>query len=416
MNKDFISTYLDYNVGNECPKPFHVWSALVTLAATIHKQVWLDHSYSYIYPNIYVGLIGKQGDRKSSAKNIARTLFTRTFPDYHIGASVQSMQDIIINMSKEDTAIFFRPSENETAIEVRPLFLFINELKNFLSINPTAMIDFLTDIYDETNFRSSTVKRGLEDIPNPCINILACETPEWIIGKLKMNIISGGFARRMIYVYETDPVKLIAFPHCPENHRYLYDSLQSHLLKLSTIKGQFTWTDECKKVYEDWYLGLTFPTDSILLGYYRSKHIQALKLTMLLALAEPEPKLVIRSELFLRAVAFLDAIEVNLPKLSVASGRNDLAIPIQTILEILERCNGAVPTTQLKRRLDHDMTPMEQSMVLKHLHDTEQIFGGEFTDQKTGVRRHLTMLRSKYDELQKRKADAAAAASNSKPE
>jgi len=57
---------------------------------------------------------------------------------------------------------------------------------------------------------------------------------------------------------------------------------------------------------------------------------------MLLALAEDEPKLVLTEQLLQLGLVLLDEIEINMPKLSVAAGRNELAIPQQRILELLK--------------------------------------------------------------------------------
>src|SRR5947207_6720036 len=95
IQQSFIHSYLEYNANNECPVEYHIWSALVVLAATTQRRVFLRHGYFDIHPNLYVTLVGKQGFRKSTAKDIARELFTSTFPNIALAASVQSREDII---------------------------------------------------------------------------------------------------------------------------------------------------------------------------------------------------------------------------------------------------------------------------------------------------------------------------------
>src|SRR6266536_886512 len=234
----FMQNYLAYNVNNECHRNYHLWTALLLLASATQKRVYVPYGYLNIYPNLYVCLVGRQGFRKSTAKDIGRDLLTSAFPDLPLAPSVQSREDIIKFMSS-DECLFSYTDETGAVKELRPFVMFVNELKNFLSINPAASIEFLTDIYDRDVFDSSTIKRGLEKITNPCVNILACETPSWITEKLKAQVISGGFSRRMIFVYETTRGPKISFPRLPDNSAILWHWLKEHLQKVPKYVGPF---------------------------------------------------------------------------------------------------------------------------------------------------------------------------------
>lgn len=362
----FLQDYMTYNSGNECSRNYHIWSALVVLAATTGRRVSCRWGYFDIHPNLYVVLIGKQGFRKSTAKDIARDLFVEACPSIPVGASVQSREDIVKFMASEQCLRMYN-DETGAPIEYRPLVFFINELKNFLSIDPGKMIEFMTDIYDRKYFDASTIKHGAQKIINPCVNFLACETPSWIIEKLKSNIISGGFARRVIYVYETVRGPRITFPTVTPDAQAARERCIKHLQKIEPITGEFVWTDDAKEFYNTWYQGIKAPEDEVMAGYYESKHIQLLKISMCLALAEDEPKLILTAELLRLGLVLLDEIEINMPKLSVAAGRNELAIPQQRIMELLKQNKGWMREKQLKIALDKDLTPMEQISLLRHL-------------------------------------------------
>lgn len=394
----FIQDYLNYNSGNECPLNYHRWCALFLLASTLGKKVYCtqstDDAYYKLYPNLYIGLVGKQGSRKSTAKGIARDIFREANPDSPCAASVQSCQDIIKTMSADDSCRTFT-DETGTLREVRPYTFFINELKNFLSINPTQMLDFLTDIYDSEYFDCSTIKHGAQAIENPCLNILACETPKWIIDKLKLNIISGGFSRRMIYVYELDKRVRISFPNVTKDMKEARLRCVKHLQGLTRFVGKFTWSIDARAWYHNWYQGLITPQDEVMEGYYESKHIQMLKVAMSMAAAQEKPSLVFTPEIFQSAVALLDVTEVNMPKLSVASGRNELALPQQDLLDLLDKAGGEMAEMELKRLTQKSLSPMEQFSVLKHLSDTGQIYKIQCPDTK-GVTRWYYMTELGY--------------------
>lgn len=362
----FLQDYILYNSGNECSRNYHIWSALVVVAATTGRRVSCRWGYFDIHPNLYVVLIGKQGFRKSTAKDIARDMFAEACPNIPIGASVQSREDIVKFMASEACLRAYN-DETGSPIEYRPIVFFVNELKNFLSIDPGKMIEFMTDIYDRKMFDASTIKHGLQKIINPCVNFLACETPVWIIEKLKSNIISGGFARRVIYVYETTRGPKITFPTISEEAKLARERCIAHLQKLPELAGEFVWTEGARKFYDKWYQGIKPPEDEVMAGYYESKHIQMLKVAMCLALMYPNPKLELTEELMQLALVFLDEIEINMPKLSVAAGRNELAIPQQRIMELLKENNGCMREKQLKILLGKDLSPMEQMSLLGHL-------------------------------------------------
>jgi len=360
----------------------------------------LFHGYFNIYPNLYVCLVGKQGSRKSTAKDISRDLLTSTFPEHPVSASIQTREDIVKFMAS-DECLFSYTDENNAQQELRPFTLLINELKNFLSFNPGAMIEFLTDIYDRGGkvFNSSTLKRGLENIVNPCVNMLACETPDWIIDKLKLQIISGGFSRRVVFVYETVRGPKISFPTLPPNGPQLWKLMQEHLRKVEKIVGPFSWDPEARRFFDVWYTTLKTPEDDIMEGYYESKHIQLLKLAMLLALGEEEPHRIITPGNLKVGASLLDSLETNMPKLSIASGRNELALPMMRALDVLERMGGLTTEPVFRQLLSKDFEPREQYSVIKSMTDCGDLVKANVKNGEGFT--SMFIAKKKYEEMKK---------------
>lgn len=394
----YLDDYLLFNSNNECPRNYHIGTALFTLAAANGLRCWVDMGYFDIRVNLYLGLIGKQGSRKTTAKDIGRSILMDALPDTPLCASVQSMQDLVKRLASDECLRAYQ-DEHGNLIEWKPMTAFVNELKNFLSINPSQMLDFLTDIYDRKVFDASTIKHGLQVVMNPCLNFLACETPKWIIDKLKLNIITGGFARRIIYIYELDKSQRIPFPMVNDTLIAARQRCVKHLKKVATIAGQFKWSPEGRHFYESWYRGLKPPDDEVMEGYYESKHTQLLKFAMLLALGEDEPKLVLTRDFLELGLAILDTFETNMPKLSVAAGRNELAVPMQRILELLEKNAGAMPEKKLLAETSKDLTPMEQISLIRHLCDTDQCVRKNL--KVNGVDRVMIMTKRFFDNLTK---------------
>lgn len=369
---NFIQDYLTYNQNNECPKNYHFWTAFSILASAVTRKLVVYQGYFRIRPNLYIGLIGTQGGRKTTAADIGREIFRKALPNHPIGNSTMSAQRIIEFMSSDECARAYTDHEGIT-IEYRPITLFVNEMKNFLSVNPAQTIAFLTDIYDRDFFDSGTIKRGLEAIYNPCVNFLGCETPDWIIENLKRSIISGGFARRIIYVYETEEPKRIPFPSITPEMEEARARCIAHLQKISTIAGVFEWEPEARKYYAHWYTTFKRSDDAIMQGFDSSRHVQVMKLAMLLAVAEYNPRLILTAANLDYAVKFIDVIAGNMPRLSIAAGRNELALPQQQLTEMIEAHGGLMPEKEVLRRGGKNLTPNELSMVLNHLVNSDQL-------------------------------------------
>ena len=393
----FLSDYLLYNSGNECPKNYHIWSALALLSSIVSHKVLIESGYYITRPNLYVCLVGEQGSRKSAAKDIARDILKDEFPGVPMSYAVMSKEAITKFLGSSDSVRAYTDWKG-ILTEYHPFSMFINELKNFIGINPTGMIDFLTDIYDRKVFDVGTKNKGDDLVPNPYLVLLACETPEWIVSKLKADIISGGFSRRVIFVYETDEVIRIPFPTITPEMANSRARFITRLHQIEKITGVFVWSNEARSFYDQWYQTLVYPTDPIMRGYFRSKHIQLLKVTMLLSLAD-RLSLVIERETLEVALALLDSIEPNMAKLSCGVGRNELAQPTNKLLEYIQMSGEIVSEKDLLRFCYRDMSPQEVFSVLQHLEKTEQIVKFKKIDKKTGVERIMIGTKEKYLKL-----------------
>jgi len=95
---------------------------------------------------------------------------------------------------------------------------------------------------------------------------------------------------------------------------------------------------------------------------------------MAVAASYPEPRLLLTVPHLEESLAMLDTIEVNMPKLSVAAGRNPLAVPQQKLLEAVEANGGKMERRELMRRMGNEMNPMELMSVIRFLQDSGQLF------------------------------------------
>ena len=225
----FLSDYCHYNSGNECPREYHIWSALAAFSTILSRRVWIDHGYFKVFPNLYVILVGDAGSGKNTAKSIAvKKLIIDNFPDVPISASVTSREDICKFMGSEECLRTFRDNDGNIT-EYRPFFFAVNELANLLSVDFRKMVDFLVDLYDSEYFSTSFKHDSVKDkIPNPCATMLSCAVPDWFMRSLKMDLFTGGFGRRLSIVYENRTI-LKAHPSIPVDGDKLWDRILNHM-------------------------------------------------------------------------------------------------------------------------------------------------------------------------------------------
>lgn len=381
---DFISDYVLYHSKYEIPRNYVYWNALGLISAVKHRQLYFMHGDIEIHSNLYILNVGPQGNGKTTPMDFAKDMYKKVCPEGHIGASTQSAEDIVTTMAKDDFCRSFT-NELDEPVEVRAYVFFINEFKNFIAYAPTRMLNFLGDIYDRKFFDSSTIKRGAENIINPCLTIIACENPEQLVGFMKNTIFTGGLSRRFIMVYEEDYAepcpRIIITENSPE--RLAWKRVEQRLIDCRKVVGQFKWDKSGEMFWDSWYIAkqrsLRKITNSIMRGYTSTKHIQLIKICMCLDCVSDKPMFLLTDDLLQLGLSFLDVLEKNMPKLSAASGRSEVMEGQIKTLEILkdfsfEGKRGWMPEKQLKRTIEGDFkNPMEMFSVLRHLEDSGQV-------------------------------------------
>ena len=377
---DLLADYWKYNSCYEIPRNYSIWSALGLVGAVMHKKVQYNHGRLPFSGCLYVGLIGKMGNSKSVSNDFAKAIFEEVCPDANIGPSRASPESLVKLMKENDfERSYTDPVSGEKEL-IRPFAFFVNEFKNFLGRSPVDMINLITDIYDRKFYDASSIARDLEVVMNPAINLMVCETPEWMIDNMKGNVITGGIARRFILVYENygaEPKPFIIEPP---------DSLEARarvIQRLKDIKdtgGLYKFGDGAN-VYEAWYRDnfKIYQNEKIpmMQGYLKTKNTQLYKVMMLLDSVSDKPMRLFTKDLVDYALTLFEAIEPNMPVLGSAAGRNELSGAQQKILQIIRSAGGIMPEKRLKREIEGDLNSQETYSILRHLTDTEQLIQKE---------------------------------------
>lgn len=375
----FLDHYLVYNSNNECPVIYHKWAGLFLLACAAQRRFMLNLSetaegYFYIYPNLYITLIGTQGGRKTVAKDIALIHFAeKLFTNLTLVADVTSKEKLVKNLIENGTREAYSPKGSLE--KYTPCACFIDELKDFLNINPAGMVDFLTNIfYKAGNYSVSTLAHDNQTVIRPCMNFIACECPDWIVSRLKGSIISGGFSSRMLFIYNTKAYKRVTFPSIQPIQLQARDEIIKRLKAIEPCWGEFKFSPAAKIFYHNWYQELKPPNQNdFVIGFYNRKHIHALKIAMLLQLGEDPTNLTLTPESLAEAIAVVSEIEEDMWKLTAGVGRNELAVPMVRLLEYIKRFNGLLPEKDLRMGVESELMGVDYLQIITHLQQTEQI-------------------------------------------
>lgn len=390
---NFIDDYLLHEAGNEGSKQHHLWASLTLLSASAGRRYYLDYqdpnSYGQLSynPNLLCCLVAPQGGRKTFCKDQAQNLLQEVFPAYPVCYNVETVAGLCEFLGNQDSERLYT-DENNITRTWRPLFLPINELNNFLSINPQEMIDFIVDISDRKFYRRRTKNAGIFEVENPYLTVLACATTEYIVDQLKGKILSGGLARRMLFINEFRPPIRKAFPVVPSGGKDAIKRAQDHLLTLANNAGPITFADQAaKNWYELWYVGVKLHDDSLLRGFDMSKHVHVLRLAMLYALAQYPLQKVITVEGLKWSVRTIDDIMPGMAKLFLAAGKNEYVTQQRAMIEFVERNDGMVQQKALMRFCEKDLDGVHYSAAERFLLDSGQLIRKDIEIEKGIIKR-----------------------------
>jgi len=382
----FLSDYVFYNSGNECPESFHVWSGLTLLSSVLSHKVRYNRDYFKTIPNIYVCLVGDAGSGKTTAMHIAKKILMAHFPDIPLSASVTSREDVAKFMGSDEGIRTFRKPSGEI-FEYHPFAFFVSELENLLSVDLVKMVAFLVDTYDGEHFSTSFKHTGKDVVPFPYTTMLGCAINEWVMRTLKIQIFVGGLGRRLVMVVDKGKPP-IAHPKPPPGGEAALERAIAHLhvLKAESFQGDFSMTPEADKWWTSWYEGPTSPKikkpdDPVLAQFYSSKHIQVIKVAMLLAMEDYNPRLVIGVDDFERAFAMLNLLEPRIREFSAGVGRNELAAVSVQFMDMLNALGGIVLEKRMRARFFNEcrVVGKEFDLMLEHLCKTDQIIVTELS-------------------------------------
>jgi len=350
---------------------------LCLLSAVVGRNVWIPRIKYTIFPNIFVILVaGSAKCKKSTAIKIGER---------------------ILKSMTEPPMIFAQRVTTEALIEALELnkvegqcagIIIADELSVFMAAGSkeSGIIPMLTTLYDSPDeWTYHTVGRGKEVLKNVTLTILAGTTKVWLKSAVPADSVAGGFASRIIFVYQELPNRPILFwDETPEELELRRQLIYDLNLIRKEIKGPMEFNPEAKKAAQEWYEGEWFKTrDEKVDGYFSRKHDTMFKIAALLSIAENSTRVIAASHIK-RALALMEENERYMEPIVasiMASQTGDLT---ERLLEVVRR-EGKVTHPELLRRCWRIADAQTLTLLIRTLIESGEVDEVISSDNKTRV-------------------------------
>ena len=308
----WIDAFIQYTEGIDSAVIFRRWAAISTIAAVLEQKVYLD-TFSPLYPNLYVFLVGHPGVGKTRTM-MAAGAFLKEVPDFNLAPTSLTSASLVDSLAAAKRIIIRVPPP---ALEYNSMAIMADELSAFMSEWDKAMVGNLTTFYDVNPLPYGHERRGKEikiKIHRPQINLLTGTTPSNLMKLLPEGAWDQGFTSRIIMIFSderivSDDVFAKRSPKMPED--------MIHDLKIiNALNGPFEVTVDYKNAINNWRKAGLPPiqTHPKLIHYNTRRLAHLFKLSMI-SCVDRSNALLLNKDDFNRAWNWLVQAEADMPEI-----------------------------------------------------------------------------------------------------
>ena len=303
---DFIQASADAIKGSPIPKPFAQWSALSAVAGAMGRRVWYSMANYDIRSNNFIVLIAPPGRNKSVSLILPFTkVFSRlttpvgtTEDDQNFNSGLDQyglrnyplyvVQDRItpeklaVDMTKITRLDLRLSTPAMDEFYDSSVTLVTSEFGTFMGRHERYLQMFMTDMWDsKAEYSHKTKTSGEYIIKGPCLNWLACATPEQFVDNLPEDARSQGLLSRMLPIYydgDRIPQSLVQ-ERVSDN---TVNNLREDLADIAKMYGPMTFDEDAFKIVdEDIKAGIPpEPTDNHLSEYVQRRVSHFIKIAI----------------------------------------------------------------------------------------------------------------------------------------
>ena len=315
--KDYIDACVAATDKSPIPKLFRTWAALSSVSGALGRRVWMPMANYDIRANIFVILVAGPGRNKSVSlilpfTKVFRKLTTpvgstpdhesfnsglieyglKEYPLYCIQDRI-TPEKLAVDMSKA-SRFDMRLSTIGDEFYDGSLTLVTSELGTFLHRHERYLQMFLTDMWDsKEEYSHKTKTAGEHIIKGPCLNWIACATPEQFVDNLPEDARSQGLLSRIIPVYydgEKIPQSLLQ----DRVEDSTIHNLRTDLAEIAKMYGPMRFDDRAfDKINQDIESGLKpIPTDANLAEYTQRRVSHFIKVALAVSASSSKDKII----------------------------------------------------------------------------------------------------------------------------
>lgn len=357
----WIKELLKSTEETESPVRFYYWSALCAISAVVKNNVYLDKFTYKLYPNIYVFLVARSGLRKGVPVQLAKKLVMEA-KCTRVIVGRGSIQGII----KEMGNVYTLP--DGSIIKDSSAFLCSGEFSSFLIRDPDALT-ILTDLYDThfvEDWKNTLRNSPIDKLTNVCVTILGAMNENHLPDIIRTQDVTGGMIARTFVVHEELRHGKNPLTERPKN---LADVklLGTYLKVLSNIKGEFKYSEDAKKFYEDWYDKHISFNHKDSTGALERIHDGILKVAMLLSLSR-SPGLCLELEDIKEAVDQCFDCLIGMKRVVLGIGKGEFSEKTRIVLaDLLKAPDNEISRQRLLSNHHGDFDAIDLDRIVESL-------------------------------------------------
>lgn len=240
---------------SEASDNFHFAAFLSAAAALLGRSVAVGPDEdAYVYPNIFMLLVGDSGTGKEQAARRALKWMRRCDPKLFVTNHITSAETLIDEMAEAKKKL------GDDHKGPFPTLLYLGELRNLIEKSKQkgagTVVSKLCEVYDNPEIWSAKARgQPTSWINDPAFNLLACSNPDWM-KDLDKKDLEGGLGSR-VCITPGDPKPPDRNWQRPEAEAFqaLVERMQSVRLAYPVNQTRrFEITPEANAVLDKWYI------------------------------------------------------------------------------------------------------------------------------------------------------------------
>lgn len=383
-NDDFLSLYLQYSAGTECPAIYHRWAAITSLGAYLSRDIYFRQGHSRIYPNIYTILIGDAGVRKTTAISMVSDLIELT--GYNKFAARKTRQEKFLLDMAEVAAEEQGESLEDSILEqnlwgdklvadgaVAESFIAADEFNNFIGVGNTDFMSILGEFWD---YKDKVYDYKLKNsksiyLNRPIVSILGGNTPTGMNLCFPPDSIGQGFFSRLLLIHAESTGKKVTW--MPLADEELQKTLIKRLHKTKEMmQGEIVNTVESAallhKIYQTWT-----PFKDIRFASYANRRFPVLLKLVLIICANNLTRKITEKEV-IYANTLLTAAERNMSEALGEFGKSKHSDVTHKILQYIDTATVPLMFKDIWKQVINDIERREHLMeILSNLQMADKI-------------------------------------------